>query len=281
MSQVTMSILGLYRKDPTLFQNFHLPTDTLINNDTIVNNLLMECAEFEILYPDPDFMKFAIDNWSALQLPVWTKLLATLKYDYDPISNYDRHESWTDNTTKSTDSNIQQSGDNTTTKSTDGNIQHTGDNTTTEAIDTTTSGSESGTNTAIETPGDITTHKAQGYDVAGLVTQSQDERSGTNNVSGTNQITKSETIDNDKSVREVIDNTDVIDTTENIREVIDNTNTIDSTETTAYTRSGRAYGNIGVTTTQQMIEQERNIVQFNLSERIINDFKDRFCICIY
>ena len=46
-------------------------------------------------------------------------------------------------------------------------------------------------------------------------------------------------------------------------------------------RSGRAWGNIGVTTTQQMIEEQRKVVQFNLTNYIIEEFKKRFCILIY
>lgn len=40
-------------------------------------------------------------------------------------------------------------------------------------------------------------------------------------------------------------------------------------------------GNIGVTTTQQMIEQERNISEFNIYDYIVRSFKRRFCIMLY
>lgn len=43
----------------------------------------------------------------------------------------------------------------------------------------------------------------------------------------------------------------------------------------------RVHGNIGVTTTQQMIEQERRTVQFCMAEYIINDFITRFCVGVY
>ena len=46
-------------------------------------------------------------------------------------------------------------------------------------------------------------------------------------------------------------------------------------------RKGRAKGNIGVTTTQQMIDEQRKIVSFNLMNFIIDSFKKRFCILIY
>ena len=43
----------------------------------------------------------------------------------------------------------------------------------------------------------------------------------------------------------------------------------------------RIHGNIGVTSAQQMITQERNIVQFCMTEYIINDFISRFCVGVY
>lgn len=47
------------------------------------------------------------------------------------------------------------------------------------------------------------------------------------------------------------------------------------------TYASRVHGNIGVTTTQQMIEQERKTVQFCMTEYIINDFITRFCVGVY
>lgn len=42
-----------------------------------------------------------------------------------------------------------------------------------------------------------------------------------------------------------------------------------------------AYGNIGVTTTQDMIKAQRELVQFNLIDYIVNDFKNTFCVLVY
>lgn len=44
---------------------------------------------------------------------------------------------------------------------------------------------------------------------------------------------------------------------------------------------GRTHGNIGVTTSQQMIEAERNVSQFNIIDYIVERFKNRFCILVY
>lgn len=47
------------------------------------------------------------------------------------------------------------------------------------------------------------------------------------------------------------------------------------------TRTGRAFGNIGVTTTQEMLEAERKTVRFNVVDEIVSDFKKQFCIMVY
>ena len=48
-----------------------------------------------------------------------------------------------------------------------------------------------------------------------------------------------------------------------------------------FSRSVRMFGNIGVTTTQQMIEEERRTVKFSLYDYIIQEFKERFCVLVY
>lgn len=47
------------------------------------------------------------------------------------------------------------------------------------------------------------------------------------------------------------------------------------------TRTRREFGNIGVTTTQHMIQEERDIADFDIYNYIIGDFKYRFCILVY
>ena len=50
--------------------------------------------------------------------------------------------------------------------------------------------------------------------------------------------------------------------------------------------SGRDYtrieqGNIGITSTQQLIKEERDTADFNIYDRISLDFRNRFCIQVY
>ena len=54
-----------------------------------------------------------------------------------------------------------------------------------------------------------------------------------------------------------------------------------NTDTGTLGRTSRIHGNIGGTTSQQMIMQEREVAKFSLYDMMIQDFKDRFCILVY
>ncbi len=63
------------------------------------------------------------------------------------------------------------------------------------------------------------------------------------------------------------------------------TDTLAHGESVASQRAGghtlHAHGNIGVTTTQKLIREEREIDRFNVYDIIIESFKMRFCIMVY
>lgn len=91
--QAWLSLLGLYNWDNSIFDNMVLPEDfTQDDKTTLINNLLMETAELEVLYTDPDFMKNAIEAWSAKEVYTWTRLYEAMLAEYSPIENFDRYE---------------------------------------------------------------------------------------------------------------------------------------------------------------------------------------------
>ena len=208
MSNITLSVLGLYNYDDTLFDNMVVPAGVDKTN-VLIPNLLADLAELEVIYPDPEIMKTIIEVWSKKQLPVWSKLMDTVNLEYNPIYNKDGYYEETEtrdlaNTNRITDR------------------------------------------------------------ISGSVT---DEGSNTNSVSAFNandfQNREKDTIENER------------------REEAENTSVSNGTDTGDITRERHEYGNIGVTTTQQMIKEEREVVQFNIVNYIIEDFKQRFCLMVY
>lgn len=91
--QAWLSLLGLYNWDNSIFDNMVLPEDfTPDDKTTLINNLLMETAELEVIYTDPDFMKNAIEAWSSKEVYTWTRLYEAMLAEYSPIENFDRYE---------------------------------------------------------------------------------------------------------------------------------------------------------------------------------------------
>lgn len=59
------------------------------------------------------------------------------------------------------------------------------------------------------------------------------------------------------------------------------TNTANDSNNTDSTHKGRTHGNIGVITSQQMLEAELKIARFNLVKQISDVFIKEFCIMVY
>lgn len=86
-AKAKLSILGLYRWNNSIFDDMEIPEE--IDAETVKWEILEECAELEILYPDPDFMKESIKFWSRRMLPNWQKIVDALIAEYNPIWNKD------------------------------------------------------------------------------------------------------------------------------------------------------------------------------------------------
>lgn len=170
-----MSIVGLYAYNQDLFKDLTLPEG--IDKDMVINEILIRCAELEVLYSDPIFMQFIIGHWSKVNYDVFQKMNNTTKLVYNPIWNKD------------------------------GVIIEEG---------TTT-----GTNDDIAS--------VKGFNSNTWAEAGRTEGSA----AGSSKLTRTE------------------------------------------------QGNIGVTTTQQMIKEEREVSEFNIYGYIADRFRDSFCILIY
>lgn len=245
-----LSLMGMYEYDHTILDFFHYPDKwETVDKDVFVNKLLLDTAELELLYPDADIFKTAIKYWSAAEVQNWNKLYNTTVLDYNPI--------WNKNgTVTEIEKHIK---NNNYTDVTDGTIA---DHSVTKGNQNTeTSGNEK-TNTTNNTNekdyvfGFNSEYGAQSgqtvTDDTGSTNTDRSENSKTNNSANTDATTTNNT--NFKH-----------DEKENIdRE---------------YTRTEQ--GNIGITTTQQMINEEREVDKFNLMDYIIDRFKQRFCLLVY
>lgn len=89
-----LSVLGIYNYDSQIFDRLELPEG--VNKETVVNSILLECADLEVLYPVPVVLQTAIGLWSKSMLPSWQRQYKAIMAEYDPIENYNRFEDWED-----------------------------------------------------------------------------------------------------------------------------------------------------------------------------------------
>ncbi len=124
----TISILGFYKWDDTIFDGLSVPTG--VNKDTVVNSILLECAELEVLYSNPNTLKTAISTWSDLSQQAWNRMAEALSATYDPVENYNRHEEWEDGSNSEAQNQVAGYNGNTMTDSDKatafGNSRHSG-----------------------------------------------------------------------------------------------------------------------------------------------------------
>lgn len=67
-----------------------------IDADLVKAVILIECGEMQPVFTDAEFMQNMIGAWCYKWQPTFERWINALTEEYDPLSNYDRHEEWTD-----------------------------------------------------------------------------------------------------------------------------------------------------------------------------------------
>ena len=211
-NRATLSIAGLYSWDEHIFDLLQVPSG--VDKNLIIQNILLECSELTVIYPDWGFMQKAIGSWSSKEIEIWNKIYNLEHLDYNPIENYDRYEDETEN------------------------IGSNGKTFNFDSKQAQTSGTDSSENTV----------KVAGFNTDSVATQNQ-QKNASSNMSKDGNAASSLAIGDNQQTR---------------------------------SKGSRIHGNIGVVTSQQMIEQSLTLLpKVHIDDYIINSFKERFCILVY
>lgn len=195
MSKAKITLIGLNNycvaRGYSLFDQVLIPSG--IDRDMLIHAILLRSGDFEVLYPNPDFMQDVINSLFKRWYKTFAKWEKALNIEYDPLSNYDRKEEWSDSSMADTSTNSKSNSDDTVKVSSyDSDMMH----------------------------------------------------------------------DKDRSIGK-------------------NDSNITSRSNANNKRTGRAYGNIGVTTSQQMLDSELTIARFNLYNQIADIIVRDICIMVY
>lgn len=284
-----LSLIGLYNYMPTLFDALILPDG--YDKETFINSLLLEHGEKCVMYSDPDFMYAAIGVWGKKWELELTKIYEALTAKYDPIFNYDRFEEIEDGRTKKYTSKVVGSRkatdkpnytDNATHNETD-NVTHNETNNAThnETNNRTLGGTEtykaSDTNEHTVSADNSSAYQADSKDM--IINNNQTTTNNTDNqtVNGSNNQTVNAS--NNQTVN-ALNNRHVQGTTQDLNETTGTDTSDNENETNKHT--AHIYGNIGVTTSAQMVtEVIRQRFSINLYATAARLFANELLIGIY
>lgn len=296
---------------PDLFKNFPKPDKALL-----ISNLVLDCAQLSLLHTDTDFLKEEITLWSRMHALDWQQYYETLFYHYNPIWNKDgvitdrgssAGTSGNTRTVQGNDSRQRENGNVRTLNTRDDNehvintqeiSSKTLDNVRT--LDTAESNAQSGSDRVQETGSDdnTTVNSVNAFN-AGSPTEHDrtvsdedwsnskqiiygKEENGTNTGTITDEQTGSGSVANTGTITDGRSNTGTITDEGTGSESGEHEEIIqDSGNSSGTTENERIeHGNIGVTMTQQMIREQRDVIM-NFYQYIIGQFKERFCILIW
>ena len=243
MSRITLN--GWLQYDPTIFDGVILPED--FDRDALLAEIMSRSGELYTYHQVPYVLKENIRLWFSRNFLNFDRMMAALMAEYNPIENYDRHEDWT-RTPNLTDE-----------------AKHTGSDTGTLSGDDTTTRSYNNYNESSTRTGD---------DIVERIVSAFD--------SGTYQPSE-KTVETFGSIKDSKDISGSYDDKTDYGKV--DTTAYNSTLTDRHTGdekyTSHVHGNIGVTTSQQMITSELELRKFDIYEEIAGRFEHEFLVQVY
>lgn len=237
MAQSKITLIGLesFLEPNSVFDELTLPTG--IDLETLKGTIFLRCQEFELLYPDPEFMRSAVKIWGMKNYWTFNKWVELINKQYDPLYNKDYFEEWTDThegeySKENTDSSSGSTSDSSSFTRTD--------------------------NLKSETDGTVT-HAEKAFNDTYMVDISKDttdgevKHTGTETNAGTTSGTFSNSLDSDES----------------------------GNDSYKKEHTFHGYGNIGITSAQELFQRQAEVARFNLYQQIADLFCQEFCIMVY
>lgn len=238
-----MNLINILTYNPNLFDGIILPS--ALTQEDVINEILQECATMEPLYGDPDLFHQMILHWFATRNYTFQKLYDTMLLDYNPLENAYRTETretgYTRDYTRDASRDLTETEDTGSTGTTD-----------TGSTQKTTSETTATSKDQVAPYNDDNFHDTT-------------QTTGNNTANGNVENSGNEYFENSGNRELSTKNSETISDSENGK-------TVDN-----FTLKG----SIGLITPQQMIEQERDIVKFNIYEYIAMEFSKRFMIQVY
>lgn len=250
-----------------------------INLADLIGKICLDSAGFSTLYMDADLMQILIGVWSRSRIQTWQRLYNTYFLRYNPLWNKDGH---IDRTTAGSGTKDNQASATSNSRVTSSQYQKNRGFSAEKGFD---AGSTT-YNVDISAPEPLQVPLVTGQAVTATNTNTDEEqvvnmalnihdlppinpKPGNTPTPAQAMLNITDGVQSESTVG------DLSHRAANASDVNKETTTRNDTETV------HEYGNIGVTTSQQMLEAERALAMNNLYETISREFVKKFCILVY
>lgn len=248
--------------------------------------IIRRCGDVAPYYQKAaDFTLFGT-LWFNTHSFLFAHALEAWKATYNPIENYDRREDETVTGTREgtrSGSDTHSGTDTTTTSGTSsGSDAHTGTDTTTTSSSSSGSDAHTGTDTLTDTV--TRENEIAGFNSSGYSDANKETESGTHATQHGETITKSEQTSGSESLQhgETITKSEQNSGSESVAHGHVITTAGTDSEETETARESHIHGNIGVTTSQQMLESEIELAnKFWIYDYIASAFETDNFITVY
>lgn len=280
MARLTLN--GMFQYDETLFDGMILPEG--YDRDALFAEIMTRSGQLYPYHQVPSILKSNIRLWFARNYLNFDRTMAALTAEYDPIENYNRHEqstktpNLTDKSTLSGKDTAQASGNDITT--------HSEKDTLTRAYndykETVTRSYDDYKETVTYSGDDtretqVSAFDSSSYQPSEKVTDSRTNREDEKEISGSHaddkEIAGSYSDETAYGHKITLANGRKDETT------YGKVDTVTHTGTEGY--SSHIHGNIGVTTSQQMIESELELRKIDIYDDIAARFEREFLVQVY
>ena len=287
-AKITLFTFAKYMQqhDDDLFKYLNVPS--ALDKDVLTENILLRGGEFEVIYSDPLFMQYAISTWSKKWYRTMDKWLQALNLEYNPLENYDRYENIQDKNENHQDETLTNLQD---LRSLDTDVLNTRNLMDEENRNLTDKESRDLQDVTTYDHDTEVEERVSAYDSSSYqpskVTYNKDSDEDHNTVT----LDQDGTDTFDHTGTDIFNHTGYDDTKNTGTDTMNRT----GTETTGHTGTikddgsedsfndhiAHIHGNIGVTTSQQMLQAELDIDMWNVYEHITDLFLNEFVIPIY
>ena len=275
MSRITLN--GWLQYDPTIFDGVILPED--YDRDALLAEIMSRSGELYTYHQVPYVLKENIRLWFSRNFLNFDRMMAALMAEYNPIENYDRHEDWT-RTPNLTDEAKHTGSDSVEASGTDSTEASGSDTDTLSGNDTTTRGYSNYNESSTRTGDDTTERTVSAFD-SGTYQPAEKTVETFGSVKDSKDITGSYDDSTDYGKVDTMDYGRKDETTYGRKDETTFNSTLTDRHTGDEKYTSHVHGNIGVTTSQQMITSELELRKFDIYEEIAARFEHEFLVQVY